>query len=100
MLCYVHEYKVCCLCNAALAIENKSHVIVVYHTEHGTYLGSCMTKVCCKCIIYEHYGYYTEKSHRFYDAEFLDLEFFLSSEETAFEMSLLQQYAALLVVGA
>ena len=92
--------KVCRRCNAALAIERKSHVVVVYYTEHRTYLGLRMTKVCRKCKIYEHYGYCTEKSQRFYDAEFLDFEFFLSSEETAFEMSLLQQYAALLVVGA
>ena len=97
---FMSARKVCGRCNAALALEKKSHVVVVYHMEHGTYLGSRMTKVCRKCKVYEHYGYWTEKSQRFYDAEFLELDFFLSSEETAFEMSLLQQYAALLVVGA
>ena len=92
--------EVCRRCGCALFVDEKPHVVVVYHAHLGTYLGSRVTKMCRKCKIYEHYGYWTENKERFYDKSFLELEFFLSSEETAFQVALLKQCASLLIVGA
>ena len=91
--------QICRRCGCALFIDEKPHVVVVYHAHLGTYLGSRITKMCRKCKIYEHYGYWTENKERFYDKTFLELEFFLS-EETAFQVDLLKKCASLLVVGA
>ena len=74
--------------------------MVIYSLYRGTYLGSCITKVCRKCKHYEHYGYWSHGKKKHFTNESLLLEFLLSTEDTAFEFSLLQQYAHLLVLGA
>lgn len=97
---FMTSRKHCRRCNRLLIVDGKPHVVVVYHSQLGTYLGSRITKKCRNCSLYEHYGYWTEKGERFFDSECLTLEYILSSEETAFEMTLIEQCASLLVVGA
>ena len=52
------------------------------------------------CKIYEHHGYWTLNGKRQFDLECLDDEFFLSSEDTAFQTSLLKDCANFFIVGA
>lgn len=50
---------------------------------------------------YEHYGYWKKNGRRQFDEDYLENEFWLSSEDTAFDISLLRHwFANLLVVGA
>ena len=90
----------CRKCGKKLFVEPKSHPVVVYHNDLGTYLGSRITKVCRRCKVHEHYGYYTHQRVRHMDDNVLENDFLLSSEDTAFQMSLLKQCASFLVVGA
>jgi len=77
--------QVCRKCMKALTVlEKKVHVVTIYHSERGSYLGSRVTKFCWKCKIYEHYGFWTENSIKHLDISCLDSEFFISSEDTAF----------------
>lgn len=98
ILCSKREH--CRICNKALSVESKSHVIVIYHEQRGSYLGSRVTKFCHTCKVYEHYGYWTVNGERQFDDSCLDNQFLLSSEDTAFDLSLIRQCASLLVVGA
>ena len=58
-----------------------------------------MSKLCPHCKIHEHYGYYTKESKTYYDKDVL-MDYFQSSEDTAFDLNLLKDCSNLLVVGA
>lgn len=88
----------CRFCKRQLFVEEKSHAVVVYSTM-GTYLGSRVTKHCRNCKVHEYYDYWTKDGERHYDMN-TDKQFLLSTEETAFERDLLDNYTNLLVVGA
>lgn len=90
----------CRICNEALSVDMRSHVVVIYHAQRGTYLGSRLTKFCRGCKLHEHYGYWTLNGQRHFDENCLENEFLLSSEDTAFDMSLIRQCGNFLVVGA
>ena len=90
----------CRICNRTLLFDKKTHVVVIYHEGRGTYLGSRVTKYCNNCKVYEHHGYWTMEGERKFETDSLQKEFLLSSEDTAVDLSLLRQFANLLVVGA
>ena len=97
----ISDRKSCRKCGKALKVEEKRiHVVVIYHSELGTYLGSRIIKNCRACKIYEHYGFWTDDGVKHFDAKCLNNEFLLSSEDTAFHLSLIRQCASLLNVGA
>ena len=73
------ERDSCRKCGWSLSIEKEGHPVVAYHSERGTYLGSCLTKLCRVCKIYEHYGYYTIEGKKHYDLSCLQLAFLLST---------------------
>ena len=76
----------CRKCGKKLAYENKVIPVVIYSNHRGTYLGSRLTKVCRKCKIYEHHGYWSVDGKRHFNRDSVSLEFLLSSEDTAFQM--------------
>ena len=90
----------CRNCNKNLVVENKTHPVVIYTWHRGTYLGCRVTKQCRKCKIYEHYGYWTVNGEKHYDNTAFELQYLQSSEDTAFEMNLLQEFSNLLIIGA
>lgn len=94
------EREFCRLCGKVLAVEPASHVVVVYHEQRGSYLGSRITKCCRTCKVHEHYGYWTLNGKRQFNEDVLEGHFLLSSEDTAFDLSLLRQCANFLIVGA
>ena len=77
----------------------KTHVVVIYRERRGTYLGSRVTKYCNNCKVYEHHGYWTMEGERKFETDCPQKEFLLSSDR-AVDLSLLRQFANLLVVGA
>ena len=83
-----------------LVVDSKQHPIVIYSSNRGSYVGCRIAKLCRKCKIYEHYGYWTINGQKHYEEQTLQLEFLQSSEDSAFEMALLEQYSNLLIVGA
>ena len=90
----------CRICLKPLIMDSKRHVVVIYHEQRGTYLGSRVTKFCNNCKVHEHYGYWTVNGERQFEENCLEYEFLLSSEETALDLSLIRQCANLLIVGA
>ena len=96
----VSSQETCRICCNTLVLEKKVHPAVIYGSYRGTYLGSRVTKVCRRCKLYEHYGYWSHGRKKHFTNESLQLDFLLSTEDTAFEFALLRQYAQLLVLGA
>ena len=90
----------CRMCGKALAVDPNFHVVVIYHEQHGSYLGSRVTKCCRTCKIYKHYGHWTSEGKRQFNDDCLANLFLLSSEDTAFQNALVKQCANFLVVGA
>ena len=79
----------CGKCGKKLAFENKVIPVVIYSNRRGTYLGSRLTKVCRKCKIYEHHGYWSVEGKRRFNSDSASSEFLLSSEDAAFEIDVL-----------
>lgn len=96
----VTDKENCRKCGKALVLDKKSHPVIIYHTQRGTYIGSRLVKQCRKCQIHEHYGHWTIEGQKHFDAATLQLPFLLSTEDTAFDMILLKECSNLLVVGA
>ncbi len=96
----VSKRDCCRRCNKRLVVDGKPRVVVIYHIFHGTYLGSRITRCCRKCKISEHYGFWIENGERYFEDDFEDMEFLISSEETVFDMTLMRENASLLVMGA
>ena len=85
VLVSVHQF--CRKCGQALVLEKKRHVVEIYYSERGSYLGCRMTKHCRKCKIYEHYGFWTCDGMKHFDEQCLKNKYLLSTEDTAFDMS-------------
>lgn len=91
----------CRSCGKSLSLEKKPHNIMVYDLKYGPLAGTRMTKVCRKCKIYEHFGYWTLEGLKHYDREeSLNGPYLLTSEETAIDIDLLKDMTNLLIVGA
>ena len=97
---FCSEMENCRACGKMLVTEKDEHPVVIYHSQRGTYLGSRLTKICRTCKIYEHYGYYSIEGKKQFDLNCLHLPFLLSTEDTALDMTLLNQCKSLLIVGA
>ena len=96
----VSSQETCRICCKTLIVENKVIPVVIFSSYRGTYLGSCVTKVCRRCKVYEHYGYWTHGRKKHFTKDNLQLEFLLSTEDTAFEFAFLHQYSQFLISGA
>ena len=90
----------CRRCKKLLVVDGKPRVVVIYHIFLGTYLGCRISKCCRRCKIYEHYGFWMENGERYFEEDFENMDFLMSSEETVFDMSLMRENASLLVMGA
>ena len=55
----VSSQETCRICCNTLVLEKKVHPVVIYRSYRGTYLGSRVTKVCRRCKLCEHYGYWS-----------------------------------------
>ena len=96
----VSSQEKCRICGKAQGVDPNTHIVVIYHEQSGSYLGSRLTNWCCTCKVYEHYGYWTLERKRHFNDNCLSNKFLLSSEDTAFQNTLVKQCANFLVVGA
>jgi hypothetical protein len=77
----------------------------VYTESHGTLVGTHYHKYCGShrkgCSYRQFYGYSSQgtQSVSFFDANWAQLEYFVSSSETAFEMKMLTKFDAELLLG-
>ena len=94
------------LCGGKLLIQNDrpSH-ITVYTETCGTVIGTHYHKFCQHfrrgCSVRQFYGYSSEGSQSvtFYDPDWGEHEYFVSSSETAFELGMLRKFDAELLLG-
>ena len=95
----------CRLCGSSLLVRNEraSH-ITIYTEEYGTVVGTHYHKYCQKfkkgCNFRQYYGYSSEGSQSviFYDAQWAEHKYFVSSSETAFELDMLRKFDSELLI--
>lgn len=96
----------CVLCGGKLLIRNDrgSH-IMVYTESFGTVVGTHYHKFCQKfwngCSYRQYYGYSSQGSQSvvYYDEDWMDHEYFISTSETAIEMTMLKKFDCELLLG-
>eukprot|EP00058_Branchiostoma_floridae_P001186 XP_002586674.1 hypothetical protein BRAFLDRAFT_105480 [Branchiostoma floridae] len=67
---------------------------------YGTLFGMKYAKICSrKCHFVQHYGYYTIDGNKFYDDDWADIEYLLSSCNTAVQIKMLQDFDVELLIG-
>ena len=95
----------CLLCGSGLLVKaDRPSKVTVYSDNFGTIDSTHYRKVCKKfrtgCPFVEQYGYYSSGGDDIhYNEDFQSLTYFLSTRETAFEMSLLQQLDIEILIG-
>ena len=105
----ISSHSRCKLCDGVLLIrsDRPSHVSV-YTKTLGTVIGTHYQKYCqnfCKgCNFKQYYGYSSKKGINgeflsCYDSDWAELQYFISSSETAVELSMLKNFDAELLFG-
>lgn len=94
----------CNLCSAPLIIKaDRPSKITIYTDSMGTIDGTHFRKICKRfrsgCAFVQHYGHYSTGVQMYFDDDWHTLPYFLSTRETAFDMSLLQQLDAEVLIG-
>lgn len=97
---FLSTKDICKNCHKQLSLDPKPHPVVIYSLHRGTYLGSRLSKICRKCKLHQYYGYSTQDGKKIYDQDVLNLDFLLSTEDTAFDAQLLKECSNLLIIGA
>lgn len=102
----ISSKKVCRLCGGKLLTRGDRPGRVALYTEtFGTLPASSYRKYCSEncqgCKLVQFYGYYTigKEQSLHYDDDWADYQYFLSSQETAFETALLKKFDAELLIG-
>lgn len=95
----------CAICRQELTLrKDRPASVVVYDENLGTVPGSHFHKICHnkRCGVTQYYGYYTighESSQVFYNAEWRDLRYFVSSSLTVFSMQMLKRIDSQVLIG-
>lgn len=95
----------CVLCGCGLLVKaDRVGRVTIYTDEFGTIEGSHYRKICKKfrsgCPFVQHYGYYSKGTEEIvYNDDYKSLHYFVSTRETAFEMSLLDQFDIEVLIG-
>ena len=104
-LVLVSPKQTCRLCGSALLVKaDRPSRVTVYSDSFGTVEGTHYRKVCKRfrvgCQFVQHYGHYSKGGTDIYfDEDFKCLPYFVSTRETAFETTLLQQLDAEVLIG-
>ena len=94
----------CRLCGSTLCVRNDRQSHITIYT-YGTVVGTHYNKYCQKfrkgCSFRQYYGYSSEgnQSVVFYDSQWPQHKYFVSSSETAFELEMLKKFNAELLIG-
>ena len=93
----------CTLCGSKLLVRaDKASSVVVYDNNLGTVPATHFHKCCSRrsCPYTQFYGYYTcSDSCTYYNDDYRELPFFMSTRETAIAMSLLKCLDAEVLIG-
>ncbi len=96
----------CPLCGGKLLTrKDRPSRVTVYTESFGTLAARHYHKYCQSyssgCNYRQYYGYHSEGSQsvQFYDDDWATVKYFVSSSETAFEMSLLTKFDAEVLIG-
>ena len=93
------------LCGSGLLIKaDRPSKVTIYTDQFGTTDGTHYRKICKRfcagCPFVQHYGHYCKDGDVLhYNEDFHSLEYFMSTRETAFEMALLHQLDAEVLIG-
>lgn len=102
----VSSNQSCQECGGKLLLRgDRPSKIAIYTDTQGTLLGSHVVKYCQNsrkgCKFSQHYGYHTlsDSSVSHYDKNWNELPYLLSTNQTAFEMKLLERFDVELLIG-
>ena len=104
-LILISEKQQCVSCNGKLLLRSdRPSKVSIYTESHGTLPGLHYCKYCSNgkkgCNIVQHYGYHTKGLFElYYDTDWEDLQYFISSQQTAFELVILQKFDFELLIG-
>lgn len=101
----VSPKKICGLCGEHLLVrEDRPSFPMIYSTD-GTTSGTHFRKYCSQnwkgCPFTQHYGFHQKgnSTEIFYDDDYIDLPFFMSTNMTVFETKMLQSLNAEILLG-
>jgi hypothetical protein len=104
VLISAREY--CGVCREHLLVrEDRPSFPIIYSNELGTFSGTHFRKYCSNnwkgCSFSQHYGFHQNGSDSdiVYDDDYLDLPYFLSSQMTAFQTTMLNTLSAEILLG-
>jgi hypothetical protein len=92
----------CMKCGGNLTIRGDRYSKLALYTEAmGTVLARHYYKYCRKgCRFSQHYGYYSVDDRKYYyNTNWAELPYFVSSQETAFELQMIQKFDVELLIG-
>ena len=95
----------CDECGGKLLLrKDRPAKLTVYTDTYGTIPGNHYRKFCANskhgCKVVQHYGYYTKGPVDIYfDKDWPTHKYFVSTQETAFELQLLQRFDTELLIG-
>ncbi|XP_078667555.1 uncharacterized protein LOC144909414 [Branchiostoma floridae x Branchiostoma belcheri] len=91
----------CRLCGGRLEVaKDKASEVTMYNMCYGTFFGMKYPKICAqKCRFVQYYGYYTINGMKFYDDDWEENEYLLSSSVTAIQLKMLRDFDAELLIG-
>lgn len=101
-LILISSNKECLLCGSQLQLrKDRCAPLIVYDDIIGTIPASHFHKYCTNrgCGLTQYYGYHTIDSSVYFDSNWDQLPFFISSRESAFSLSLMKRFNAEVVVG-
>lgn len=107
-LVLISAKKTCQKCGSRLLMrKDRPASVIVYDHRMGTTQGTHFTKYCEKqgCHIAQHYGYFTITAETsstptvYFDDDWQDLPYFVSSRESVFSMEILHTVNAQIVIG-
>ena len=89
----------CLLCKSKLILRKDHYAAVVIYDN--VIPGSHFHKYCSNpsCSFVQYFGYYSYDTKVFYNSDWKDLTYFISSRETAFSLQFLKQLDADIFIG-
>jgi len=101
----ISKKQTCVECGGRLVLrkDRPSHM-TLYSDSHGTLLFHHYRKFCANnkkgCHVVQHYGYYTTGTTEIsFDEDWEDHKYFVSTQETAFELQMLSRFDTELLIG-
>ena len=101
----VSSKKSCLSCDGRLLLRNdRASYLILYTESLGTVPATQFYKYCQNyrkgCKFVQYYGHYSVgDATKYYSNDWMTLPYFLSSQETGFEMSMLKKYDIELLIG-